>query len=217
MPTKKFDNCTFLERSGYTPDPLALELPPRVLADGAAIPQGPSLYHDNRHGHTTPTEPRARIGFDRFSQNHYPTLATARPSLLLWGHIHYARSVTKHKISDSSQRHVLIVGKSDAVQCFCRKSLPNSKAPLSKPAPLAMKQPGSAPGEIRSTGNQSVQNRYQTPETVCPNFLPYRICAVTDGADPMNLSTAPFWASWNARTKSLPNANELVSKRRALS
>ena len=37
MPTKKFDNSTFLEPSGHTPDRLAFELPPGVLADGAAV------------------------------------------------------------------------------------------------------------------------------------------------------------------------------------
>ena len=37
MPTKKFDNSTFLEPSGHTPDRLALELPAGVLADEAAV------------------------------------------------------------------------------------------------------------------------------------------------------------------------------------
>jgi hypothetical protein len=37
VPTKKFDNSTFLEPSGHTPDRLAFELPPGVLADGAAV------------------------------------------------------------------------------------------------------------------------------------------------------------------------------------
>jgi hypothetical protein len=37
VPTKKFDNSTFLEPSGHTPDRLALELPAGVLADEAAV------------------------------------------------------------------------------------------------------------------------------------------------------------------------------------
>ena len=212
---------SFSSVPGIHPIGSLFELPPGVLADGAAISQGPSLSPDNRHFHRNPSVPRPRIAFDikndRFSQNHYPTITTACPSLLLlWDHILYARSVTKHKISDSSQRHVLIVGKSHAVQCFCAKSLPKSKAPLSKRTALAM---SSAPREIRSTGNQSIQNRYQTPETVCPNTLPYRICAVTDRADDMNRPTAPLRGvpRRSVRTKSLPDGNDLVSKRRALS
>ena len=145
---KKFDDRIFLERSGHTSERLALELPLGARADGAAISQPRLLSPDNRHFYTTPAVPRACIAVeiknDRFSQS-YPTAATACPRLLLlWAYILHARSITKHHISYFTQRHVLVVGKLHAVQCFCAKSLPKSKAPLSKRAALGMKQSSSS-------------------------------------------------------------------------
>ena len=207
MPTKKFDNCNFFNRSGHILDRLILELPPGVLPDAAAVTRSPSLSPDNRRFHTISTVPRARIGFDRSSQNYYPTGATACPSVaLLWDHILSVTSITKHNISDSSQPQVLILGKSHGVQCFCAKSLANSKGPLSKPTP-STKPPSFASSEIRTTSNnQYVQNGYETPETVCPNFLSYRICAVIEWRRRIHQS-APFWAFCDGYS------NEIVTRR----
>jgi len=154
VPTKKFHDRPLLECSGYTPDRVALELPP-----------GPSLSPDNRYFHTTPSVPRARIGFeiktDRFFTKSLPNGSDclSKPTLgphRLWNIGHEAQDKRLQSTPRSGRRKI---SRSSMFLCEIVTELYGSAVK----AGCLSDDTSSAPTKIRSTGNQSVRNRYQTP------------------------------------------------------